>query len=115
MQKRSGNQSLPWEIGKGFDTACPVGKFIPKTFVPDPNNVHLECRVNGKVTQSENTSQMIFNVQQLISYVSKYMTLEPHDVILTGTPDGFGPVKEGDSIEGRLSNLTSIRFKAKEV
>ncbi|CAL8141149.1 unnamed protein product [Orchesella dallaii] len=110
--KRSGNQSLPWEIGKGYDTACPVGNFIPKSFLPDPNNVHLECKVNGEVTQSENTSQMIFNVQQLISYVSKYMTLEPYDVILTGTPDGFGPLNAGDIVEGKLGNLTSITFTA---
>ncbi|ODN01264.1 Acylpyruvase FAHD1, mitochondrial [Orchesella cincta] len=110
--KRSVNQSLPWEIGKGYDTACPVGNFVPKLFIPDPNNMLLECKVNGEVTQSENTSQMIFNVQQLISYVSKYMTLEPYDVILTGTPDGFGPLRPGDVVEGRLGNITSITFTA---
>jgi 2-keto-4-pentenoate hydratase/2-oxohepta-3-ene-1,7-dioic acid hydratase in catechol pathway len=66
--------------------------------------------VNGKVTQSDNTKNMIFNVSQLISYVSKYMTLEPFDTILTGTPDGLGPVHGGDVIQGFLGNLTSIRF-----
>lgn len=55
---------------------------------------------------------MIFNVQQLIAYISKYMTLEPYDVILTGTPDGFGPLKAGDFVEGKLGNVTSIQFMA---
>lgn len=89
-----------------------MGEFIPKSMIPDPNNVHMECSVNGKVTQSESTSKMIFNVKQLISYVSQYMTLEPYDTILTGTPDGFGPLKDGDRISGKLGNITSITFDA---
>jgi len=89
-----------------------VGHFIPKNLIPNPNDIHLECKINGNVTQAANTSEMIFNVESLISYISKYMTLEPYDVILTGTPDGLGPLNDGDIIEGQLGNITTIRFEA---
>jgi acylpyruvate hydrolase len=109
--KKSINQSLPWEIGKGFDTAAPVSHFIPKNLVNDPDNLDLSTFINGKLTQSDNTKNMIFNVSTLISYISKYMTLEPYDTIMTGTPDGLGPIHDGDVIQGFLGNLTTIRFE----
>jgi len=109
---RPGAGNLPWEIGKGWDTACPVGDFVCKSLVPDPNNVHLEAKLNGRVTQSANTKEMIFNIQQLVTYVSKYMTIEPYDTMLTGAPDGFGPMVDGDTLEGRMDRLSYIDFKS---
>lgn len=83
--------------------------------IPDPDNVDLECKVNGSVTQSDNTRNMIFNISTLISYVSSYMTLEPYDTILTGTPDGLGPVHDGDIISARLGNIAEIMFHVRNV
>lgn len=104
-------KGLPWELAKGFDGACPVGQIIPKECIPNPNDVQLSAAINGITTQDDSTSQMIFKIPKLISYVSQYMTLEPNDVILTGTPDGFGQIKSGDIIEGSLNrNMAKIKF-----
>ncbi|KAJ6633196.1 Acylpyruvase FAHD1, mitochondrial [Pseudolycoriella hygida] len=109
--KSSIKSGLPWNLAKGFDGACPIGTFIPKSCIPNPHNVHLSASVNGVTTQSDSTSQMIFKIPQLISYISKTMTLEPNDVILTGTPDGFGQVKSRDIMKGWLNDgLAKIQF-----
>ncbi|CAG9772565.1 unnamed protein product [Ceutorhynchus assimilis] len=99
-----------WLIGKGFDTACPVSKFIPKADIPDPHNVQLWCSVNGEERQNANTSDLLFNIPHLIYFMSQYITLEPSDIILTGSPPGMGPVKKGDVIEGGIVGGTSLRF-----
>lgn len=88
----------PWALGKGFDSACPVGKLIPKDKIPDPHNINIWLKLNGEMKQDQNTSDMIFSIPQAISYISSYMTLEPGDLIVTGTPPGYGCVKSGDSI-----------------
>lgn len=111
LQKSSIAKGLPWTLAKGFDGACPIGKFIAKDCIRDPHDVQLVARINGVTTQNDSTSRMIFKIPQLISYVSQYTTLEANDVILTGTPDGFGRVKSGDVIEGSLNeNLAKIQF-----
>lgn len=98
-------------MAKGFDGACPIGKFIPKSCIADPHDLQLTASINGITKQNDRTSQMIFKIPQLISYVSAFMTLEPNDVILTGTPDGFGAVQSGDVIEGSLNDdLAKIKF-----
>ena len=100
----------PWDISKGFDTSCPVGNFIPKESVADPHSLDLWCKVNGEMKQNGNTKDMIFKIPQLISQVSQYFTLETGDLILTGTPEGVGPVKAGDTIEAGLSTLSTMKF-----
>ncbi|KAJ8981567.1 hypothetical protein NQ317_009827 [Molorchus minor] len=79
-----------WTIGKGFDTATPVGPFIPKSCIPDPHNVALWCSVNGKERQNGCTSDMAFNIPALISFISQYISLEPNDLILSGSPPPYG-------------------------
>lgn len=97
-----------WIQGKGYDTYCPLGPWIEIEL--DPGNVQVQSRLNGEPRQSSNTEVLIFSVPFLISYVSKVMTLNPGDVIMTGTPHGVGPMKAGDTIEidvegvGVLSN-----------
>jgi len=95
----------PWEMAKAFDTSCPVSFFVPKESIPDPQNVNLWCKVNGESRQNGNTKDMIFTIPYLISYISQFFTLEPNDVVLTGTPSGVGPVKAGDVIQGGLANM----------
>lgn len=82
---------------KGFDTFCPVGPWI-ETEVADPGNLAVRALVNGEVRQQGNTSDMIFSPRRLVSFISSIMTLNPGDVILTGTPDGVGPIKDGDEV-----------------
>lgn len=84
-------------VGKGFDTFCPIGPVIATGL--DPTNLLLEARVNGETRQSIRTSDLIFSVADLVSYLSSAITLQPGDVIITGTPSGVGPVVPGDRME----------------
>ena len=84
-------------MGKGFDTFCPLGPVIATDL--DPTNLELMARVNGQERQRSNTSDLIFPVDEIVSYMSQVMTLLPGDVILTGTPSGVGPVYPGDRVE----------------
>uniref|UniRef100_A0A1I8PUX1 oxaloacetate tautomerase n=2 Tax=Stomoxys calcitrans TaxID=35570 RepID=A0A1I8PUX1_STOCA len=104
---------LPWSMGKGFDTSTPVSRLIRAEELGDPHNLPLWLKVNGKMIQEGNTSDLIFNVADLISYCSKYMTLEPNDIILTGTPKNALPIKDGDVIEAGIGNLINMKFKCK--
>lgn len=110
FQDEAKKKGQPWTLAKGFDTSCPVSSFIPKEKMLDPHNVELWCSVNGNVRQRGSTKDMIFNIPTLLSYISNYFTLEPGDVILTGTPSGVGPVQAGDSIEGGITNVLTMRF-----
>lgn len=111
LQTAAKKGGLPWSVAKGFDTSCPVGQFVPKEQVHDPYNLRLWCEVNGSKRQDGNTRDMIRKIPELVSYVSKIFTLEPGDLILTGTPDGVGPVKEGDKIKAGLGDLVQIEFE----
>jgi len=73
--------------------------------------VNLWCKVNGVIRQQGNTKDMVFKIPYMISFISQYFTLEPNDIILTGTPAGVGPVKDGDTIEGGLDEVVKISFK----
>jgi 2-keto-4-pentenoate hydratase/2-oxohepta-3-ene-1,7-dioic acid hydratase in catechol pathway len=92
---------------KGFDTFCPLGPHIETDI--DPTNVVVEAFVNGVVRQSANTSQMIFPVAFLIRWISQMMTLEPGDVIATGTPAGVGPLNAGDVVEVKVGGVGVLR------
>ncbi|KAJ1520288.1 hypothetical protein ONE63_004489 [Megalurothrips usitatus] len=102
--------SGPWALAKAFDSACPVSRFIPKEALPEPQNARLWMNVNGQVMQDDSTSGMIFPIARLVSYISHFMTLEPGDVILTGTPAGPCPLHPGDTVECGLGSLVSARF-----
>jgi 2-keto-4-pentenoate hydratase/2-oxohepta-3-ene-1,7-dioic acid hydratase in catechol pathway len=109
LQKRDGQ----WTRAKGFDTFCPLGPWIETDL--DPADILLSCRVNGEMRQMSSTREMVFTVQQLVAFVTSIMTLNPGDVILTGTPAGVGPLDEGDVVEcsgegiGTLSNRIAHR------
>jgi len=114
FQNIAKKEGSPWEMAKSFDTSCPVSPFIPKSSIPDPQNVELWCKVNGALKQRGNTKDMIFTIPYLISYISQYFRLEPYDVILTGTPAGVSAVKAGDSIEGGLGDVVQFNFDVKQ-
>ncbi|GAA5831014.1 hypothetical protein JCM5353_005595 [Sporobolomyces roseus] len=98
MQDAAKAKGLPWSAAKGFDTSCPVGEFIPKDKVEDPHKLKLWYKINGETKQSDSTGLMLYRIPQLIEHVSGIMTLEEGDVILTGTPQGVGPIKADDKI-----------------
>lgn len=90
-------------MGKGFDTANPVSRFISLDEVKDLHNLDLYLDVNGERRQTGNTKDLLYNTFELISYLSKYMTLEPCDLIMTGTPKGASQIVAGDQIVSGLS------------
>ncbi len=98
-------KGLPWEIAKGFDTACPLSDFVPAGAIADPHALSLKLAVNGDCRQNGTTADMIHRVAQIIAHVSAIFTLEPGDVILTGTPAGVGPVRAGDVMTAEISTV----------
>lgn len=94
----------PWETAKAFDGACPLSPFLKPEALPEPQATALELRINGKVRQQGNTEQMIFGIFDLMTYMSTHFTLQPGDVILTGTPAGVGPLASGDVLTLRLAD-----------
>ena len=94
-------------VGKSFDTFCPLGPVIATGL--DPTALDLTTRLNGQVRQRINTSDLLFSVAKLVSYLSQAMTLWPGDVILTGTPSGVGPIQPGDVVEVEISGIGILR------
>lgn len=104
-------KGLPWSIAKGFDTSCPVGQFIDRSeLAKDIQSLGIWLKVNDEKRQDGNTKDMLFSVVELISYISEIFTLEPGDLILTGTPSGVGPVKSGDVITAGIDGMPDIKF-----
>lgn len=103
LQKRDGQ----WARAKGFDSFCPVGPFI--TTELDPTRARVRGRVDGALRQDGTTSDMIFSVAQIIAYISEIMTLEPGDLIATGTPEGVGPLADGNTVEIDIEGVGVLR------
>ena len=103
-----------WYRGKSLDTFGPIGPVIvPPAKIGDPQNLEIVCRVNGKVTQQSNTRHMIFKVPEIIAFVSKNFTLEPGDIIVTGTPSGVGPLRHGDVVEVEIEGIGILKNPVK--
>lgn len=113
LQAKCKEKGLPWEIAKAFDNSAPVGEFIPKDQIADMNNINFRLEINNKVVQQGNTSDMIFNFDHLIEYVSKFVTLKIGDLIFTGTPSGVGPVKIGDHLQAYIEDKCLLDFYVK--
>jgi 2-keto-4-pentenoate hydratase/2-oxohepta-3-ene-1,7-dioic acid hydratase in catechol pathway len=100
-----------WTRAKGFDTFCPFGPWIDTEF--DPADAVVTVRVNGQMRQMASTRDMVFNVGVLVAYISSVMTLEPGDLIFTGTPSGVGVLKDGDEVSVEIEGLGEIRNKVR--
>jgi 5-carboxymethyl-2-hydroxymuconate isomerase len=107
------SKGLPWEIAKGFDTACPLSDFVPASAVPDPHSLNLRLSVNGELRQNGTSADMIHRVPQIIAHVSAIFTLEPGDVILTGTPAGVGQVVAGDVMDAGIEGVSTLKIAVK--
>lgn len=103
----------PWAVAKGFDTFAPLGELVPAREVNNPQGLDIVLEINGEVRQAGNTEDMIFPVAHLVAYCSQVFTLMPGDLIYTGTPDGVGPVKDGDVLEASISGLPLLRVRVK--
>ena len=113
IQSVAKKNGWPWAIAKGFDTFTPLSDAVLKEKISDPQNLDLELKINGAIKQRENTNQMIYSMERIISFISEIMTLERGDLILTGTPEGVGEIKEGDVLEARLGSLCSLTVDVK--
>jgi len=103
LQRRDGQ----WTRGKGFDTFCPLGPWIETEF--DPSDALMTCHVSGEMRQMASTRDMLFNVRQLIAYISSIMTIEPGDVLMTGTPAGVGMLQPGDVVQITIEGLGTLQ------
>ena len=114
VQNKLKDKGLPWEKAKAFDQAAVLSNtFIDKTVFPDYDNIAFQLKINGKQVQKGSSELMIFSFDEIISHVSKYVTLKIGDLIYTGTPAGVGPVKIGDHLEGFLEDKKLLDFMVK--
>jgi acylpyruvate hydrolase len=113
LQNIHKEQGLPWELAKAFDNSAAISKFLPKTSFSNIYGLNFELIVNSQRRQQGNTSNMLFSYEQIISFVSKYITLKKGDLIFTGTPQGVGKIHTGDKIEGWLEGQQLLGFDIK--
>ncbi len=109
IQTRLKQKGLPWEIAKAFDNSALVGDFLSKESLQNIQDISFSLYKNGNVVQQANTSQMLWQIDELIAYASQYFTLKTGDLIFTGTPAGVGTVATGDVLEGYIENQSIFR------
>ncbi|MGY8945642.1 MAG: fumarylacetoacetate hydrolase family protein [Flavobacteriales bacterium] len=113
LQSELKKNGLPWEKSKAFDGSALIGKWVNKNEFNDLNNLNFSLKKNGTNVQSGNTSNMLWNIDELISEVSKFFTLKIGDIIFTGTPSGVGKVNENDLFEGFINKKHFFSIKSK--
>jgi 2-keto-4-pentenoate hydratase/2-oxohepta-3-ene-1,7-dioic acid hydratase in catechol pathway len=109
VQTAAKRRGHPWCVAKGFDTAAPVSAVVPAAMVPDPTDLAFELKVNGELRQHGRASDMILPIPALLAFVSRIFTLEPGDLVFTGTPAGVGEVFPGDLLHASLLGHTELR------
>jgi 2-keto-4-pentenoate hydratase/2-oxohepta-3-ene-1,7-dioic acid hydratase in catechol pathway len=111
LQEKLRSKGLPWDLCKGFDGSAVLGNFINKEELGDVQSLHFHLDIDGQTVQRGYTGDMIFTIDRIISYVSKFFTLKTGDLIYTGTPVGVGPVKEGQFLEGYIEDRKMLEVK----
>jgi len=114
IQRKAMEAGLPWTIAKGFDTFAPIGRRIIQADKIDVSNLDIWLKVNGEYKQQSNTRNMVFSPEELISFISNIMTLAPMDIIATGTPEGVGPMNDGDIIEAGIEGIGKLTFRVEK-
>lgn len=110
LQRRLREQGLPWEISKAFDNSAAIGTFVPLNEAGEVNHLSFHLDINGQTVQQGCTEDMLFSVDKIIAYVSRFFTLKIGDLIYTGTPAGVGAVHIGDHLEGYLGDRKLLDF-----
>ncbi|NJX14630.1 fumarylacetoacetate hydrolase family protein [Tamlana crocina] len=113
LQKQLKDKGLPWEKAKSFDGAAVIGKWMEKSEVADLDRLGFSLKKNDKIVQNGNTSHMLWKIDELIEYVSKYFTLKIGDIIFTGTPSGVGQVEANDKLSGFIENQEMFSITVK--
>ena len=112
-QRRFRQEGKPWELSKGFDGSAAIGEWIPKECFRDVQALPFHLDINGKTVQEGCTADMLFSIDALIAYISRFFTLKTGDLLYTGTPLGVGPVHIDDHLEGYIDQLKVLEFNCK--
>jgi fumarylpyruvate hydrolase len=113
LQSRQAAAGYPWELSKCFDGAAPIGTFIPVNSIKDMGDIDFRLEINDRVVQQSNTSDMIFSINKIIEYVSRFFTLKTGDLIFTGTPSGVGQLKRNDKLVAYIGDKPLLDFLIK--
>ena len=113
LQRKLREAGQPWELSKGFDGAAVIGEWVDKAKLPDIQSLRFHLDNNGQTVQEGFTGDMLFHVDEVIAYISRFITLKTGDLIFTGTPVGVGPVHIDDHIEGYLEESKVLEFNCK--
>ena len=114
IQEQLKAEGLPWEKAKAFDGACAISRFVKPDVIEDVQNIQLRLTQNGVIRQNGNTSAMITPVSSLLAYINSWFTLQPGDIVLTGTPEGVGPLALGDQLEVELVGICRFQTRVNE-
>ena len=109
LQSTLKSKGLPWEIAKAFDGSCPISSFVAKEHVTDLDAIEFSLTVNGDIRQQDTTAHMLTSIPGLLSYISRHFTLEPGDIVLTGTPKGVAPLHPGDVLELGIKDVFTLQ------
>ncbi len=113
VQNEAKKNGHPWTICKGFDGSCPLSKFIPLQNIKDIQNLRIQLYVNNDLRQDGFSGDMIWTVDELLVFISRIFTLEPGDLILTGTPEGVGKLESGDQLRATITEVGTMDFEVK--
>lgn len=113
LQKKLRKAGQPWDLCKGFDGAAALGEWVSKEKFRDVQAMHFHLDINGQTVQEGRTSDMIFSIDHIVSYISQFFTLKTGDIIYTGTPVGVGPVHIDDHMEGWVEDRKVLEFNCK--
>lgn len=113
IQNAHKSKGLPWELAKAFDHSAAISNFVPKTQIGDIYDLPFQLKINGEMRQNGNTRHILFSFEKIITFVSRYITLKKGDLIFTGTPEGVGPVRQGDRLEAWLQEEQLLNFEIK--
>ncbi len=113
LQSQFKAKGLPWELAKGFNGSAPISKFSSMGKYDNIQNLDFRLEINGEIRQQGNTQQMIYPIDEIIEYVSRFITIKKGDLLFTGTPKGVGPIAIGDNIKGYLAGEKLLDFNIK--
>lgn len=113
MQRRFREKGMPWDLCKGFDGSAAIGEWVDINKFRDIQAINFRLNINGSTVQEACTSEMLYGVDELIAYISRYFTLKTGDLIYTGTPAGTGPVAIGDRLEGWIDDRKVLEFSCR--
>jgi len=113
LQAKAKAKGLPWTLAKGFNGSAPISEFLPLAQFPDLHHISFRLEVNGETKQQGNSGMMLNTFDDIIAYISRFITLKTGDIIFTGTPAGVGPVQIGDRLEGYVEDKKLLDFEVK--